>query len=63
MARWREGSTIALPPHMSRGTDEWIWWQYSLFLLINRHCPDFFDDDVVSEHLQHVRANIPLPYD
>lgn len=30
------------------------WRILSLYLLINRHCPDCFDDDEVSQHLRHV---------
>jgi hypothetical protein len=43
-------------------SDGWIWEQYSLFLIINRHVADFFDDDTVSQHLRSVRNRIPLPF-
>jgi len=43
-------------------TDEWIWEQYSLFLIINRHVCDSMDDADVSHALCNVRKTIPLPF-
>lgn len=53
-------TTVTMPPRMPYESDLWIWSRYALTLEINRHVPDAFPDDLVSEHLQHVRANIPL---
>lgn len=60
--KWQRGRTVTLPERMPYGSDLWIWHHYSLMMLINRHVADYVDDDTVSEHLQHVRRNIPLPY-
>jgi hypothetical protein len=53
---------VGNPSGFPLGSDGWIWWNYSLFLLINRHCADFQDDDTVSDALHTVRERIPLPY-
>ncbi len=37
-----------------RGTSEWAWHWLCLGLLINRHCPEAFDDDVVERELHRV---------
>ena len=44
-------------------TDQWIFEQYALFGLINRHVPDCMSDDTVSHALRNVRKTIQLPYD
>lgn len=35
-------------------TDEKIWKELSLAMVINRSCPEFFDDDTVSKELRRV---------
>jgi len=32
------------------------WWLMSLAMLINRHCPDYFDDDLIESELHRVWA-------
>jgi hypothetical protein len=61
--KWSAATTVTLSPRLTPETDEWIWWNYSLMLLINRHVADFMDDDTVSDALQKVRQRIPLPFD
>jgi hypothetical protein len=60
MRKWSTARTETLAPGLIPETDEWIWSRYALTLEINRHCAEAFDDDTVSEHLQHVRENTPL---
>jgi hypothetical protein len=42
--------------------DEKIWRLYSLCLVINRHCPEYFDDDEVSSALRKMAERLPLPH-
>lgn len=51
---WRPGNSREVA---GRLTDEKIWRELSLGLLINRHCPEFFDDDEVSRELRRVWAD------
>lgn len=44
-------------------TDEFIWREYSLFLLVNRHVADSIDDNDVSTALQQMRAKVPVPFE
>jgi hypothetical protein len=44
-------------------TDEHIWQELSLGLVINRHCAEFFDDDLVSRELRRIWATHWLPWE
>jgi len=35
---------------------EQMWRWLSLGLLVNRHCAEFIDDEIIAEHLRHVWA-------
>lgn len=64
MSKWKTARRATVPrPDFPRESDGWIWSRYSLYLLINRHCAEFMDDDTVSSALHKVRENIELPYD
>ncbi len=58
MKRWVETERVELDSmrdvHGPRGSDQWRWWWLSLGLLINRHCAEAHDNDVVSDHLDQV---------
>jgi hypothetical protein len=43
-------------------TDEKIWRELSLGLVINRRCPEFFTDDEVSQELRRIWATYWLPW-
>lgn len=60
---WTKRRDVTIPPHVPYESDEWIWREYSLFLLINRHCGEYLTDDEVSEALWKVRQRIPLPFE
>jgi hypothetical protein len=60
--KWSAATTVKLPPRLKPETDLWIWWHYSLMLLINRHVADLHDDATVSDALLNVRSRIPLPF-
>jgi hypothetical protein len=44
-------------------TDEKIWNELSLALIINRHCAEYIDDDVVSQELWRVWHATRLPWE
>ncbi len=60
-SKWSTARTETLAPGPTPETDEWIGSRYALTLEINRHCAEAFDDDTVSEHLQHVSREHPAP--
>jgi len=60
---WQTAADVTLPPFVGYETDEWIFREYSLFLLINRHVADCIDDDTVSRALHKLRERMPLPFE
>ena len=60
MKKWSNTAKVLLPPR--RYGDEKIWWQYSLYLVCNRHVADFMDNETVSSALNKMAERIPLPY-
>jgi len=59
--QWTKGTSVTLRPH--RTGDERLWWLHSLYLNINRHCEEFWDDDEVSQALNEMAERTPLPFD
>jgi len=43
--------------------DELIWKEYSLDLVINRHCAEFWDDEIVSQELRRAKREQKLPWE
>jgi hypothetical protein len=58
--QWEQQRHVAVP--VPQTGDEKIWRLYSLCLVCNRHVPDYFDDDDVSEALNKMAARLPLPH-
>ncbi|HXR23922.1 MAG TPA: hypothetical protein VN742_01085 [Candidatus Binataceae bacterium] len=58
--KWDVARTVNVPRLMTG--DEKIWWVYSLCLVINRSCPEYFDDDEVSSALNKMAARLELPH-
>lgn len=59
MRRWSNSEAHEIGPV----SDELIWQEYSLGLLINRHCAEFWDDEIVSQELRYVRRTQKLPWE
>lgn len=53
---WIERDKVDLDPKGRGpvGSDAWVWHWLTLALLVNRHVPDAFDDDLVSQELDRV---------
>jgi hypothetical protein len=61
--KWTIGADVKLTQRPPFESDEWIWREYSLYLICNRHVPEFMGDDTVSDALRKMRARTPLPYE
>lgn len=59
MRKWTHSESHEIGPV----GDELIWKEYSLGLVINRHCVEFWDDGVVSDNLRFVRRKYKLPWE
>jgi hypothetical protein len=59
MRRWSNSGVHEIGPT----GDELIWKEFSLGLLINRHCADFWYDEVVSQELRRARRELKLPWE
>ena len=58
--KWVTAANVAVPLPITG--DEKIWKIFSLCLMCNRHVPDCFDDDDVSNALRSMAERLPLPH-
>ncbi len=60
---WKVQRDVSLGEWIPYESDMWIWKNYSLELLCNPHCPEFFTDDEVSMALRQLRKRTPLTFE
>lgn len=58
--KWHAGKCVEVSGGL---TDEFIWNELSLGLIINRHCSEAWDDDLVSQELWRVWRATRLPWE
>lgn len=58
---WHDTRSRAVP--LGPAGDQWVFEKYVLYLLINRHCPNCFDDNEVSVALHQLFEQQDLPYE